>query len=98
QPVLRCDGHRRARAPRPEARRHRSFARHRVHRRVARGRAFPLRASPRIERARAAPTSALAHHAVDALRMRETPIPSTRTRSREELADYLLDIGATLAS
>ncbi len=28
----------------------------------------------------------------------ETPVPSARTRSREELADYLLDIGATLAS
>jgi len=27
-----------------------------------------------------------------------TPIPSTRTRSREELADYLAEIGATLAS
>lgn len=28
----------------------------------------------------------------------ETPVPSARTRSREQLADYLLDIGATLAS
>jgi uncharacterized membrane protein YjjP (DUF1212 family) len=30
--------------------------------------------------------------------MDETPIPSTRTRSREQLADYLLEMGATLAS
>ncbi len=28
----------------------------------------------------------------------EAPVHSTRTRSREQLADYLLDIGATLAS
>ena len=30
--------------------------------------------------------------------MSPTPTPSARARSREELADYLLDIGATLAS
>lgn len=30
--------------------------------------------------------------------MDETPVPSARTRSREELADYLLDMGAILAS
>lgn len=30
--------------------------------------------------------------------MNETPVPSTRTRSREQLADYLLEMGATLAS
>jgi uncharacterized membrane protein YjjP (DUF1212 family) len=28
----------------------------------------------------------------------ETPVPSTRTRSREKLADYLLEIGAVLAA
>lgn len=30
--------------------------------------------------------------------MDETPVPSKRTRSREQLADYLLEMGATLAS
>src|SRR5207247_186042 len=53
---------------------------------------------PRDEPARRAASASSARRTRGMMESESQPSPSARLRSREELADYLIEIGATLAS